>query len=115
MENIFPDSLIDILLAGVALSSIIMIMLQNIKSAKIIQTGNQIWVLNLILSFVLGIPFAMKFYSLPLIDGIWVGIFSFIGAPAIYEALQNQNIINYKPSSLSSTIEISKENEIKRQ
>ena len=56
----------------------------------------------------------MTFYDINFKNSIWVGLFSFVGAPTIYQALNNQNIITYKPTSLSDTISISKENEIRR-
>ena len=58
--------------------------------------------------------FSKTFYNLDTISGIWVAIFSFIGAPTIYDLLKKQNIINYTPKSLDNNVIISKENEIKR-
>lgn len=114
MENIFPSKLLDLLTIAMTLSLITMVLLQNIKSQSFIRKSFQIWLLNLILSFILGIPFAVMFYNLTYIDGIWVGLFTFIGAPSIYKALQTQNVIKYKPSSLENTVSIAKENEIPR-
>lgn len=68
--------------------------------------------LNLLFSFFVGIPFANAFYNVSWLDSIWVGLFAFVGAPSIYDALKNQKIFNYKPSSLQDTIMIPRENEI---
>jgi len=114
MENFFPSSLIKIILIGVVLSSVTMILIKSIKNLKIIKTSKQIWVLNLLFSLILSVPFISKFYNLSFVDGIWVGIFAFICASAIYETLQNQNVVDYKPSSLSSTVKVPIDNEIIR-
>ena len=114
MKDIFPLELINLLVISVTLSMIIMVMLQKFKSLSFISKGYQIWVLNLVFSFSLAIPFTEKFYKLTYLDGLWVGLFTFVGAPSIYETLKKQNIIKYKPSSIDDSVSIPKENEIKR-
>jgi hypothetical protein len=114
MEEFFPTLLLDLLVISITFSIILMALIQKIKSLSLINKSWQVWLLNLIFSFSLGIPFSMTFYDISLPNSIWVGLFSFIGASTIYEALKNQNIITYKPSSISDTITISKDNEIKR-
>lgn len=115
MENIFPTHLIDLLIVGVTASIITMVFIQKAKHLKFVTKNWQVGILNTFVSFAFGIPFAIWFYNLGLIDSIWVGVFSFIGAPAIYDALKNQTILTYKPTSLDDTITLSKENEIKRE
>jgi signal peptidase len=39
----------------------------------------------------------MHFFSVSFGDAIWISIFSFIGAPSLYEILKSQELINYKP------------------
>ena len=114
MEEFFPTLLIDLLVISVTFSIILMALIQKIKSLPFINKSWQVWILNFIFSFGIGIPFSITFYNITLKDSLWVGMFSFIGASGIYEAFKNQNIINYKPSSVSDNITISKKNEIKR-
>jgi hypothetical protein len=114
MEEFFPTLLLDLLVISITFSIILMALIQKIKSLSFIKKSWQVWLLNLFFSFSLGIPFSITFYNISLKNSIWVGLFSFIGASSIYEALKNQNIINYTPSSISDTITISKSNEIKR-
>jgi hypothetical protein len=118
VELFFPDYLIDLLIISMSVSVVLMALIQKFKTLTFINKIWQVWLLNLLLSFALGVPFAMSFYNLNWIDGIWVSVFSFIGAPTLYDALKNQNIINYKPISLSdnisANINVSIENEIKR-
>lgn len=114
MEEFFPTLLLDLLIISITFSVILMALIQKLKALSFITKSWHIWFLNLVFSFTIGIPFSMTFYKISMKDSIWVGLFSFIGASAIYEGLKSQNIINYKPSSISDTVTISKENEIKR-
>lgn len=114
MDIILPDKLLNILMMSGTFSIVMMIFLQNVKKQSFIKKGVQVWVLNLLFSFLLGIPFGMVFYNLSLVDSIWIGVFTFVGAPSIYQALKSQNIVNYTPSSLKDTVSIPKENEIQR-
>lgn len=114
MEEIFPTQLIDLLAIAVTLSIIVMALLQKFKSLPFLKRGVYIWFLNLIFSFSLAIPFTQKFYHLSYKDGIWVGFFTFVGAPTIYSALKNQTILRYKPTSISDTVRLPVQNEIKR-
>ena len=114
MEEFLPTLLLDLLVISVTFSVILMALIQKLKGFVFITKSWQVWILNLILSFAVGIPFSMTFYNISLIDSIWVGLFSFIGASAIYQGLKSQNMINYKPSSISDTVAIAKKNEIKR-
>ncbi|MCI5552864.1 MAG: hypothetical protein MR388_03410 [Tenericutes bacterium] len=114
METFFPDHLLEILIISITFSTILMLFVQKLKQLSFLNKSWQIWILNLICSFLIGIPFTMTFYQMNFTDGIWVSLFSFIGASSIYYALKNQNIINYHPSSASQTITLSKTKEIKR-
>lgn len=114
MDALITDLLIKLLMISITFSVFLMALIQKFKNLKFINKTWHIWLLNLLFSFAMGIPFTMYFYELSLVSAIWVGIFSFIGAPTIYSLLKKQNLINYKPKSLKDTIVISKNNEIKR-
>lgn len=114
MEEIFPKLLIDLITISVTFSFILMILIQKIKTLNFINKSWEVWVLNLLFSFAIGIPFGLHFYGLDIKDSIWVGFFSFIGAASIYNVLKTQNIINYTPISIDDKISISTKNEIKR-
>lgn len=115
MEDFFPTLLVDLLVVSLAFSVILTTLIQKFKSLSFIKKSWQVWLLNFLFSFALGIPFGMTFYDLNVKEGIWVGLFSFIGASSIYEILKTQNIINYKPTSISDTVMIPIENEIVRE
>ena len=119
MDILVTEHLIDLFMIATTLSIIVMALVQKFKTLKFINKEWQIWLINLLLSFGIGIPFVLYFYKLNYISGIWVSLFSFIGAPAVYGMMKKQNMINYKPKSLDetnkeNTVNISKENEIKR-
>ena len=117
MDFFMTDELLNILMISVIFSTVLMALIQKFKSLSFITKSYQVWFLNLIFSFLWGIPFAVNLYNVSLMSAIWVGLFSFIGAPTIYELMKNQKMINYKPKSSndnSDYIKIKKENEIKR-
>lgn len=100
MEVILPTKLLNILLVSVIFSVILMALIQKCKTLKLINQSSTIWLLNFVFSFLLGIPFAYMFYDIAWIEGIWVAVFSFIGAPGLYEMLKNQELFTYKPKSV---------------
>ncbi len=114
MDNFFSDLLIKLLLVSMVYSVILMALIQKIKTSSFVKKSWQVWVLNLICSFAIGIPFGTTFYNLTIKDGIWVGLFSFIGASSIYQTLKKQNLINYTPTSLSDKVILDKDKEIVR-
>ena len=114
MEEFFPTLLLDLLVISITFSIVLMALIQKFKVLTFINKSWQVWLLNLIFAYLIGVPFAMTFYDITLKNSLWVGFFSFVGASGIYEALKNQNIINYKPSSISDKITLDRNNEIKR-
>lgn len=114
MDILVSDILITALTISITLSIIVMATIQKIKNTKILKNDFQILITNVLLSFGIGIPFVLTFYQNDIIMAIWVSVFSFIGAPTIYEIMKKQNIINYKPKSLNNVIEIPVDNYINR-
>lgn len=112
--ELLPSKLLELLFISVTISTIVMVINQKIKALPFIKKDWHIWILNFIFAFLLGIPFAITFYDLSLGESIWVSVFSFIGAPALYDALRNQNLSSYKVET-SNDITVSKDNEIIRE
>ena len=86
MDILITNELINCLLISVIVSVINMIMVQKFKELSCIKNSDQVFILNLILSFVIGIPFSIIFYGKEFYYSVWVSIFSFVGA---------SNIMNY--------------------
>lgn len=99
MDVLMTEKITNLLMIAATFSVILMTLIQKIKTAGIFKSNTHIFATNFLLSF-LGILFGMTFYNLNIIDGLWVSLFSFIGAPSIYQILKRQNIINYTPKSL---------------
>lgn len=114
MDVLVTDLLIETLLISITFSIFEMALVQKIKTLSILKKDWQVILFNFVSSFIIGTLFSMWFFELSFINGLWVSLFGFIGAPAIYEILKKQNIINYTPKSLDNTITISTDNEIKR-
>ncbi len=117
LDILITDELITILMIATTFSVILMPLIQRFKRFHIIKNDVHIFILNMFLSFSVGILFAIYFYELTVIGALWVGFFSFIEAPAIYHLLKKQNIINYTPKALAENHEYLKvpvENKIKR-
>lgn len=114
MDYFVPDHLLNLLAISTTFSIILMMFIQKIKTLNFIKKSWQVWIINFVSSFLIGIPFGMNFYDIGLNDALWIGLFSFIGAASIYQVLRDQNLINYKPNSVSDTITLSKDKEIKR-
>lgn len=89
---------------AMTISVVVMAMIQKLKTLSFITKEEHIFLLNFILSFLIGIPFSVTFFDTSIINGIWISLFSFIGAPSIYSILKNQKIINYKPTSLDDKL-----------
>lgn len=101
MDVLITNKIINLLVISIFVSVINMILVQKFKELSFVKNNDHIFILNLIFSFVIGIPFSMIFYNQPIYYSVWVSIFSFIGASNIYEALKKQTIIKYTPLSLS--------------
>lgn len=115
LDILMSEELWTLLLIGITFSIFLMALVQKIKTLEFIKRKWQVWLINLLCAFLMGIPFGTMFYELSMEQSIWVSLFGFIGAPSIYETLKKQNIIAYKPkSSQEDYVCIKKTNEIKR-
>ena len=105
MDILITNELINCLLISVIVSVINMIMVQKFKELSCVKNSDQVFILNLILSFAIGIPFSIIFYKLEFYYSVWVSIFSFVGASNIYELLKKQTLIDYTPFKISDKYE----------
>jgi hypothetical protein len=111
LSNIFA-------IAGV-FSIILMTLIQKLKTLHVLRKNSHVFIANIVFSFILGSIFAIFFYHQNIEEALWVALFSFVGAPTIYDILKKQNIINFTPKSLETinnnkVLEIPKINEITR-
>lgn len=73
---------------SIIVSAIVMTIIEKFKTLDFLKSTNHIFLLNLILSFLIGICFSLVFYDQKLTEGIWISIFSFIGAPSLYDSIK---------------------------
>lgn len=99
LDILVTDKIFNLLMIATTFSIILMALIQKLKTLDLMKNNNHVMIANFILSF-LGALFGMCFYNLNIIDGLWVSLFSFIGAPSLYQLLKKQNVINYTPKSL---------------
>lgn len=99
--NLIKNILIVAIASGIITTAIIQKIKENLKSKK------YIWLISLGVSMIIGTLFAICFSELSLINSIWVGLISWIGADAIYKAFEDKV---FKPfSKMQEVVEIPKE------
>ncbi len=88
MEINLTDSFLNCLMISMIVSVVVMALIEKFKTIDFLKNSNHIFLLNLIFSFVIGINFSIIFYNMNINEGIWISIFSFIGAPSIYDGIK---------------------------
>ncbi len=83
--------LIKALLLIAASSSIISAsFVQKIKTVSLIKCSDCLIYISFLISMSFGMLFTLSFTEYTLIDSIWVGLFSFIGADSLYKAFEDK-------------------------
>lgn len=83
--------LIKALLLIAASSSIISAsFVQKIKTISLIKCSDCLIYISFLISMSFGMLFTLSFTEYTLIDSIWVGLFSFIGADSLYKAFEDK-------------------------
>ena len=104
MDTLITTEMINCLMHATTVSIIVMAVIQKFKTLECITKDYHIFLLNIVFSFVIGISFSITFYDEPIENAIWISLFSFIGAPALYTMLKKQNVINMDLISLDDTL-----------
>jgi len=102
------EMLKQVLVVAIASSIITTAIIQKIKEH--LKTKNYLWYISLGVSIIFGTLFALCFSELSLVNCLWVGLISWIGASAIYSAFEDKIFKPY--SKMRETVTIPKENEI---
>lgn len=91
-----------ILIVSIAASIVSTATIQKIKE----QLKNKKWLFftGLISSVTIGITFALSFTELSIINSIWVGLITWIGADAIYKSFEDKIFKKY--SDIEQVVEI---------
>lgn len=106
---LYFEMLKNILIIGIASGIIVTAIVQKIKS--VIENKNFLILINFTTSIIIGPLFALSFSNATLIEALWAGLFSFVGADVLYQTFENKI---FKPfSQVNNTISIPKENNIR--
>lgn len=97
----------ELLLIGVALSTITCALVQ--KTKVIFNNSKYIVFYSLIINLVIGIIFCLTFTDIELPTSLWIGLFGFLGADSIYKSLEGK-MSSYTDILSRKNISISKEN-----
>ena len=79
-----------LLLIAVSSSIISASFVQKIKTISLIKCSDCLIYISFLISMSFGMLFTLSFTEYTLIDSIWVGLFSFIGADSLYKAFEDK-------------------------
>lgn len=83
--------LIKALLLVAVLSSIISTsFIQKIKTISLIKCSDCLVYISFLVSMSFGMLFTLSFTNYKLVESLWVGLFSFIGADSLYKAFEDK-------------------------
>ena len=91
-----------ILIVSIAASIVSTAIIQKIKEQ--LKSKKWLFFTSLISSIIIGITFALSFTELSIINSIWVGLITWIGADAIYKSFEDK--IFKKFSDIEQVVEI---------
>lgn len=110
MEMLYFDMLKNILIIGIAAGIVTASIIQKIKST--LTSKKYLVLINFLVSMIIGPLFALTFSDVTLVESLWSGLFSFVGADVLYQTFENKI---FKPfSEINKTISIPAENNIRR-
>jgi Na+/proline symporter len=94
-----------ILIVSIAASIVSTATIQKIKEQ--LKSKKWLFFASLISSVVIGITFAVSFTELSLINSMWVGLITWLGADAIYKSFEDKIFKKY--SDIENVIEIERD------
>ena len=95
----------ELLIIAIASGVIMTLFVQKIKESFTFKKGNRVVFISFFTNMVLGTLFAISFSNANLINAIWVGFFSFVGADTIYKVLEDKVFKSIKELEKEEEIE----------
>lgn len=80
---------------------------QKIKTASIIKCNSCLLYISFFISMLFGVLFTLSFTKYNIIESLWVGLFSFLGADSLYKAFEDKIFSSY--SKLQNVTEIKRD------
>lgn len=107
-EEIMNIDLIKMLLVIACASSILSTaFVQKIKTASIIKCSSCLLYISFFISMLFGVLFTLSFTKYNVMDSLWVGLFSFLGADSLYKVFEDKIFSSY--SKLQNVTEIKRD------
>lgn len=97
----------NILIVAVGASVISTATIQKIKEQ--LKNKKALFIVSLIISIVIGTLFSLSFTELSLINSIWVGLVTWIGADALYKTFEDKIFTKFSDINNSYYVEIERE------
>lgn len=107
------DLIKNVLIVGMASGIVTTAFVQKIKETIKFKKSNRLVIVSFIVSMVLGTLFSLSFSNTNLVNSLWVGLFSFIGADTLYKLFENKIFKPFGEIYKEDTVEIPKENIIR--
>lgn len=104
------DMIKNILIIAIASSIITTAFVQKIKEAHKFKKSNRLVYISFVVSIILGALFSLSFSDASIIDSLWVGLFSFIGADTLYQMFEDKIFNSFGEIHKESVVEIPKDN-----
>lgn len=96
------DLIKQILIVSIASSIISTATIQKIKEQ--LKTKKWLFLISAISSTIIGILFSLSFTELSIVNSIWVGLITFVGADSIYKAFEDKIFKSFK--EIENVVEI---------
>lgn len=100
----------NILIVSLASGIITTSFVQKVKETIKFKKSNRLVIVSFVTSLFLGTLFSLSFSDNNLINSLWVGFISFIGADTIYNLFENKIFKPFKEIYKEDIVEIPKEN-----
>lgn len=107
------DLIKNILIIAIASSIVTINLVQKIKESVKFKNSNRLVFVSFIVSIIFGTLFSLSFSDTNLINSLWVGLFSFIGADMLYKMFEDKLFKPFSEIYKEDVVEIPKENEIR--
>lgn len=107
------DLIKNILIISIACSIVTTALVQKIKEAFEFKKSNRLVIVSFAVSMVIGTLFALSFSNTSLINSLWAGLISFIGADTLYKMFEDKIFKPFGEIYKKETVEIPKDDFIK--
>ena len=103
------DLIKEILIAGIGASVFSTAVIQKIK--EMLKNKSWLYFISIIVSFGLGIAFSLSFTHLDIVNSLWVGLCTWVGADALYKTFEEKLFIPFSEMNNNNDIVIDRDDE----